>query len=138
VERRDVLPAAFACSLSSCGQDQMCVRVAGDLDVATTPQLQHALHTAQSQARLVILDLHELTFIDSVGVHTIVDASVQAREAGRNVVLLRGPRDIDRVFRLTGTCGDIEYRDSDPVRAPCEPTPSYEMRPAGQALPRGR
>jgi anti-anti-sigma factor len=116
----------------------MCVRVAGDLDVATTPQLQHALHTAQSQARLVILDLHELTFIDSAGVHTIVDASGRARVAARKVVLLRGPRDSDRVFRLTGACGDIEYRDSDAVRAPCEPTPSCEVRPVGQALPRGR
>jgi len=116
----------------------VCVRVAGEVDVATTPQLVRMLQRAQSQARLVIVDLDDVTFIDSAGVHAIVDAGVRGRGVGRRLMLLRPPRDIDRVFRLTGACDDIEYRDSDPVTAPCEPAPGCEARPSVEALPRGR
>jgi len=61
---RGVLPVPCECSKSSAGQDRVCVHVAGELDVATVPQLQRALQSAQSQARLVIV-VHELPFIDS-------------------------------------------------------------------------
>jgi hypothetical protein len=36
-------------------------------------------------------------------VHTIVDASIRARQVGHRVLLLRGPPGVDRVFTLTGT-----------------------------------
>ena len=42
------------------------------------------------QAQLVVLDLRELAFMDSSGVHAIVNASIRARQVGRRLVLLRG------------------------------------------------
>ncbi|MGZ4181544.1 MAG: hypothetical protein ACXVUL_12795 [Solirubrobacteraceae bacterium] len=46
--------------------------------------------------------------MDSCGVHAIVDASIPARQVGHRLVLLRGPREVDRMFALTGNSGDVE------------------------------
>ncbi len=47
------------------------VEVAGELDLVGAPRLTGALRNALHDARLVLLDLSELTFMDSAGVHAI-------------------------------------------------------------------
>jgi anti-anti-sigma factor len=103
VGRAHPVPPAFHCSWPDGGPDATWVRLAGELDIATTPQLERALREPRLQARLVVLDLRELAFIDSCGVHAIVDASIRARQVGHRVLLLRGPPGVDRVFTVTGT-----------------------------------
>jgi hypothetical protein len=55
--RADVLPPAFVCSWRDAGLDAAWVHVAGELDVATTPQLERTLAHAPRQVarRLVVL-----------------------------------------------------------------------------------
>ena len=91
------------------------MHLAGELDVDTTPQLEQTLRDPDSQARLVVLDMRDLAFMDSSGVHAIVNASARARRLGRRLVILRGPPDVDRVFALTGNTADVEDGDVDPV-----------------------
>ena len=88
------------CGCVKAGLDAARVHVAGELDVATAPQLEGTLRDAEQQARLVVLDLRELTFMDCAGVHLLVDASTRARTRGDRLVVLRGPT-IDRLFTLT-------------------------------------
>src|ERR1019366_1707721 len=57
------------------------VAVAGELDMATVPELDLTLRHAQADARVVALDLRELEFIDSSGVHLLLAAGRRAREA---------------------------------------------------------
>jgi anti-anti-sigma factor len=111
----DFLPPPFACSWTNGGLDEAKVHIAGELDIATTPQLQETLLEPQLQAQLVVLDLREVAFMDSSGVHAIVNASIRARKVGRRLVLLRGGLDVDRVFTLTGSSGDVEIVDVDPA-----------------------
>jgi anti-sigma B factor antagonist len=111
----DVLPHQFSCSSTDGGPNRAWVRVAGELDLSTVPQLVEALHALQLQARLVVLDLRELEFIDSSGVHAIVDASSRARQAERRLVLVRGPSNVDRMFALTGSSDHLEIRDLEPA-----------------------
>jgi anti-sigma B factor antagonist len=108
-------PPAFACSCANGGLDAAWVRVAGELDIATTPRLVRTLRETQLQARLVVLDLGELEFMDSSGVHAIVNASIRARRLGRRLILLRGRPSVDRVFALTGSSGEVEIGDVDVV-----------------------
>jgi anti-sigma B factor antagonist len=108
------LPAPFACSWSNGTPDSANVHIIGELDIATTPQLQRTLLEPQLQAQLVVLDMREVAFIDASGVHAIVNASVSARRVGRRLVLLRGGLDVDRVFTLTGSSDDVEIVDLDP------------------------
>ena len=68
-----------------------------------------------------MLDLRELAFMDSAGVHTIVDASSRARRAGRRLLVLRGPANVDRLFALTGSVDQVEVSDLAPVESPFRP-----------------
>ena len=110
----------FECSWTEGGLNAAWVHLTGELDVETTPQLEQTLSDPESQARLVVLDLRELAFMDSSGVHAIVNASARARQRGRRLVVLRGPPEVDRVFRLTGNSGDVESGDVDPVEPAVE------------------
>ena len=114
--RAGALPPPFACSCTNGGLDTAWVHVRGELDLATTPQLERTLN--ESQARLVVLDLRELAFIDSSGMHAIVRAGTRARQAGRRLVLVRVPSNVERVFTLTGISGQLEIGDVDPVAPP--------------------
>ncbi|HVE67239.1 MAG TPA: STAS domain-containing protein [Solirubrobacteraceae bacterium] len=110
----------FACSWSTGGAGTAWVRVSGELDIATTSQLETALGEAQAQARLVALDLRELSFIDSYGVYAIVAASVAARRVGSRLVLLRGRPSVDRVFALAGVGDEVEIGDIRPGEPPVQ------------------
>lgn len=112
---RDYLPPAFSCSWTTEGEDLAWVTVAGELDVATAPALAQTLNEAQHPARLVVLDLREVAFLDSSSVHAIVDESKSARLAGHRLVVLRAPTTIDRIFGLTGACDDLEMVDQHPT-----------------------
>jgi anti-anti-sigma factor len=107
----DLLPPAFHCSWADGGVDATWVHLAGELDIATTPQLERALREPRLQARLVVLDLRELAFTDSCGVHAIVEASIRARQVGHRVLLLGGPPGVDRVFTLTGSSDHVVNGD---------------------------
>ena len=74
----------------------------GELDLATLHLLEDELdRTAPSEKRLV-LDLRALEFIDSSGLHALLRADRRLRDAGGELIIIRGPRAVDRLFRLTG------------------------------------
>ena len=97
--------------------DAAWVHVAGELTVATLPQLARALSEPESQARLVVLDLRDLEFMDGSGAHELVSHAVRARKAGRWLVLLRGPVIVDRMLTLAGCSADLEIGDIDQVES---------------------
>ena len=113
-------PPTFVCSHTGGGLDAAWVRVAGELDIASTPHLESKLLDLQPQARLVVVDLREVEFVDSSGVHALVDATSHARSAGRRVVLLRNPATLDRVFTLTESFDDVDIGDLHPAEPPVQ------------------
>jgi anti-sigma B factor antagonist len=104
----------FTCSWSDGALNAAWVHLSGELDIDTTPRLEQTLSDPESQARLVVVDMRELAFMDSSGVHAIVNASARARQRGRRLVVLRGPPEVDRVFALTGNSADVESREVEP------------------------
>jgi anti-sigma B factor antagonist len=118
--RADFLPPRFHCSWTGGGPDAAWVHVVGELDIATTPQLERTLRDAQLEARLVVLDLRELAFMDSTGVHAIVNAGIRARQGARRLLVLRGPPHVDRAFTLAGRRDDVEIHGLDPLDPPVE------------------
>ena len=131
----DVVPS-LVCACVKAGLDAAWVQVAGELDVATAAQLERTLRHAEQQARLVVVDLRELTFMDCVGVHRLVDASARARERGDRLVLLRGRPTIDRLFTLTGTAADVELSDTESAEPPVRA--ALELADAGRGHERPR
>jgi anti-sigma B factor antagonist len=105
---------AFVCALQASDVAPAWVHVAGDLDIASAPRLAQALRHTDTPARLVVLDLRELTFMDSAGVHVIVAASICARRDGRRLMVIRGPSQVDRMLALSGAYEVLEMVDVDP------------------------
>jgi anti-anti-sigma factor len=70
----------FVCSWEIARWGAAWVHVAGEVDLATSPQFRQTVVEAQQAARVVVLDLRELCFIDSSGVHVILDAARNSRQ----------------------------------------------------------
>jgi anti-anti-sigma factor len=83
----------------------------------TTRDRARQLRELQSGTHLVVLDLRELEFIDSAGVHAIVNASIRARKAGQRLVLVHGSPTVNRTFALAGISDEVEIGDVEPQEA---------------------
>jgi anti-anti-sigma factor len=105
-----VLP--FVCSWEMGGWDAAWVQVAGELDLATSPQFRQRLGEAQRAVRLVVLDLRELYFIDSSGIHVILDAARDSRRCGGRLLIVRGPAPVDRLLTLTEVSKQVTIFDA--------------------------
>lgn len=109
--RVDLRPQEFVCNLSHDGSGVACVYVAAELDIASAPHLEHVLHEAELQARLVVLDLRDLTFMDSFGLRLIATTTERAQRTGRRLTLLGGPRQVRRLLALTGVDERLEIAE---------------------------
>ena len=74
------------------------LKIVGELDVATAPRLADALTDTATQPELV-LDLSGVTFLDSYGVHSILELC--RIRSGHAPVVIRNPsRAVTRVFEI--------------------------------------
>ncbi len=85
--------------------------LSGELDVANSKALKHELLTAQARVRQIIVDLRALEFIDSSGLHVLMDAERGCRAHGCDLVLRRGGPNIQRLFELTSTLESFCFTD---------------------------
>jgi anti-anti-sigma factor len=114
-------PPPFLCTLHTGGTLAAWVHVAGEVDLVTSRQFERTLREAQLDARLIVLDAREVTFIDSSGVHVIVDASTAAQWGGAQLILVSG-RVVDRMLELSGAQGRVKTLGLDMT------DPSSELR----------
>jgi anti-anti-sigma factor len=87
----------------------------GELDIATTPELEQALSGATADGvPQIVLDLRELTFMDSTGLRALAQANARATELGVSLSLIRGPRQIERVLEISGLGALLPLVDAPP------------------------
>ncbi len=77
------------------------VRVDGELDLATAPELDRTLTRAESAHMDIVLDLDRVSFIDSTGLHVLLKHAC-AQTAARRFRLTRGSAQVQRLFELSG------------------------------------
>lgn len=84
----------------------------GDLDAYTAPGLRSDLHGAtEAESRLVVVDLTDVTFIDSAGLGALVGAHRRMRESGGRLRIVRPSPLVARAFELTGLDEILELCD---------------------------
>lgn len=94
------------------------VELAGQLDRASIDALGHELEQAErTDARIVVVDMRELSFIDSGGLRVLLMAQ---RRMGSRMVVVKGPRCVQRVFELCGVADELPFVDRPPRRVHAE------------------
>jgi anti-sigma B factor antagonist len=87
--------------------------LSGELDLLSSPVLERAIERLpEIDADLIILDLRPLEFMDSTGLHLVVQAHQQAHDAGRRFALVRGGEQVQRLLGLTGMTDALTIVDT--------------------------
>jgi anti-anti-sigma factor len=95
-------PDLFSCEFRRNGSTGW-VRPAGDLDLDTVHRVESALAELREQGCAdLLLDLRDLTFMDSTGLRLVIRWHTASREGGFAFAIVPGPEVVQRVFRLTG------------------------------------
>lgn len=87
--------------------------LSGELDFAAVELLEtELLPLERGSPPILILDLRELSFLDSSGLNLITQANRRAAEEGRRLVIVRGDARVQRIFEWTGVTRSLEFVDS--------------------------
>ena len=103
-------PPTFEC-LRIDGADTVRVVVAGELDIATVPELDLVLRDAESVAPRVVLDLGGVDFIASCAAQLLIEADARIRRAGGRLKIDRAPDALRRILVLI--CASAELPDGE-------------------------
>ena len=86
------------------------VKLSGEFDISGREQADEVLASVQGAPK-IILDLSELEFIDSMGIHFVVTAHQAAETDGRELTIVRGGPEVDRIFQLVGLSDVLPFED---------------------------
>ena len=98
---------------------QTTVHCAGNVTSDTTQSLKAAVKPLFSESKIVVLDLTNVSYMDSSGLGTIVGLYVSARAADSQLKLINLNQRLKELFSIT-RLGQVmaEGRDPDELRAP--------------------
>jgi anti-sigma B factor antagonist len=85
------------------GDGYSAVAVVGELDVYTAPALEEALgELIDGGATVLVVDLAEVSFLDSTGLGLIIKVLKWTREQGGTLTVVADSEKVLKVFRITG------------------------------------
>lgn len=83
------------------GGSRAVIRVSGELDLYTAPQLAEQLARSLGSTEDILVDLEQLEFMDCAGVRVLVQFTHAAEAAGVAFGVTPGSRQVQRLFELT-------------------------------------
>jgi len=95
------------------GSDRYVITVSGEVDLATSPDLDAAIIAGlDSGAGSLVVDLTDVSFMDSSGLGVIVRGLKRCREADKDLDLVITNERVLKVFGITGLDQVIPIHDS--------------------------
>jgi anti-sigma B factor antagonist len=96
--------------------DRVVVKLGGELDCSNTDELTRLLHhVVGNRARTVVVDMADVTFMDSSGLRCLLQAAEHASSCDAQLVVERASGIVRRVLAVTGTetalTGDVSNGD---------------------------
>jgi anti-anti-sigma factor len=101
----------FAAAIERPGGRTVVVAARGELDMLSAPELRGLLREAVAPGVDVILDVSGLDFIDSTGVHLVLQAYADSRRDGWDFAIRGATGEVMRAFELTGLADRLPFRD---------------------------
>jgi anti-anti-sigma factor len=99
----DGQPQEFITVVATPDRAQVCVQLRGELDIATAPLVRDRIAALKHLGDQLVLDLRDLTFIDSCGLKLVLELAADSTRDGRSFPLILGSSVVQRIFQLTGT-----------------------------------
>ena len=87
------------------------IGVLGELDLATTPQLTDALASLEPGYEMLVVDLSRCTFFASSGISILLEQSHRAKQDGFELVVIKAPPEVQRMFDLAALDDKLTFRD---------------------------
>lgn len=88
------------------------VRLAGELDLYNTPVVRQALlDLCEEQPGRLVVDLAQVTFVDSTGLGVLIEARSKLRDRGALVLAAPG-LEVQRALQISGLDQHIAVRDT--------------------------
>lgn len=91
--------------------DAVVVALAGELDLGNVGDVQARLDALRAEGRPTILDLDELSFLDSTGIRLLLTACEAAQEEGWSFHVTRGSQSVRRVLTAARVAERLPYAD---------------------------
>jgi anti-sigma B factor antagonist len=93
------------------------VAVKGELDIANLPEFEQVVRSLRSpDLERLVVDLREVAFLDSMSIELLLRLHTQLADAGAELLVVRGPRAVHRVFEMTGLDRVLVMVDQPPAR----------------------
>ncbi len=99
----------FDVQISESGNERVDAALSGEIDLSTVAELEERLRgSLDGGPPLLVLDLREVTFLDSSGLRLLLRLDERQRGIDGRLVLVQGGRRVARVFELTGAGRRLE------------------------------
>jgi anti-sigma B factor antagonist len=98
----------FEVAVERPGDGPVVVHVRGELDLLSAPEMREAL--AQEMGADMTLELSGLEFIDSTGVHLVLDAFLASQRDGWDLAIVGAGEEVRRAFELVGLIDRLPFR----------------------------
>lgn len=92
--------------------DGVCVKLKGELDIAGAPQLRDSLaQLAKEPGCSILVDVADLTYLDSTGISVLVVAAKRVRSEGGIFTVANVSGGVRRILEITGLVEFLEKPD---------------------------
>ena len=98
--------------------DRALVRVCpvGEFDLDTVAQVAAEIdRLCDAGFARIALDLRRTTFLDSTGVHLVLDAHAASSRDGWDFDVIAGPPQVQRTFEIAGILSRVRFLDQPPM-----------------------
>ena len=114
------------------GRDVL-LAVQGEVDMATAPDLDTALERVLARdGGSLIVDLRDVSFLDSTGLALLVRHDRNAATGGRHLIVVKGPPHVQQLFELTGLSKHLAMVDKPPQGGPAQNSEPHTLPLAGK------
>jgi anti-anti-sigma factor len=101
----------FSVSSSRIGRQTLGLRILGELDLYTAPEVLEELRSIPPDVRYVLADLTKLSFMDSTGMATLLATARRLADRRGAMMLVVDDWSVLRALEVTGLSRYFELRD---------------------------
>jgi anti-anti-sigma factor len=88
-------------------QGRVVVLVRGEIDPLTAPQLEREVDAAVLDGHDLVIDLHDVDFMDSSGLAVLINAHRTMRDRGGQLIVRQPSEVVARLLEISQLTGDL-------------------------------